>query len=255
MQIRALIFDLDGTAMASRLDALPSPAVVRAVREAQKHCHVSVASGRPYPYAKAIIEALGISDLCILSGGAVLYSVREGKNVWSQQMDPEAVAQVLYPLKNFVGSHLTENDAELYVKIPLGEFTPTVPMNLFCIYAVTKPQADRIRELVSGVSGFAAHTMNSWTPGSFDVHITHELATKKHAMQALLGHLGVRHDHAMVVGDGGNDLPLFELAGLKVAMGNAAQELKAHADWIAPPVDEDGLAKAIERYILNPVGV
>ena len=57
----------------------------------------------------------------------------------------------------------------------------------------------------------------------------------------------------MVVGDGNNDLPLFELAGWKVAMGNGADVLKEAADWIAPSVDEDGLAVAIERFILNYV--
>lgn len=55
----------------------------------------------------------------------------------------------------------------------------------------------------------------------------------------------------MVVGDGGNDLPLFELAGFKVAMGNAEEVLKKQADWIAPSVDEDGLAVAIKKFILK----
>jgi len=56
--------------------------------------------------------------------------------------------------------------------------------------------------------------------------------------------------HTMVVGDSGNDLPLFERAGLKIAMGNGTKELKKRADWIAPTQEEDGLAVAIRKYIL-----
>lgn len=250
--IRALIFDLDGTAIPAKIDGTPSSAVIQAVAEAKKYCHVSVATGRPYPYAHAILESLAINDLCILSGGAVIYSVREQKNVWEQQMDPEGIEEVLYPLKTFVGSHLMETDAETYRKYPVQEFTLKQPANMVCIYAVTHTEADRILRSTQTISGFAAHAMPSWTPGLFDVHITHELATKKHAMQALLALLNVDHTCTMAVGDGGNDLPLFELAGIKVAMGNASDMLKKAADWIAPSVDEDGLAAAINHFILKP---
>ena len=110
---------------------------------------------------------------------------------------------------------------------------------------------EEIVNIVKETSGLVAHAMGSWTPGTYDVHITHELATKKHALQSLLARLNVDHNNVMVVGDGGNDIPLFELAGLKVAMGNGADALKNKADWVAPSVDEDGLAVAIEKYILS----
>jgi hydroxymethylpyrimidine pyrophosphatase-like HAD family hydrolase len=52
------------------------------------------------------------------------------------------------------------------------------------------------------------------------------------------------------VGDGYNDFPLLEACGLKVAMGNALEDLKGIADYIAPSVDEDGVANVIEKFIL-----
>ncbi|HXS15232.1 MAG TPA: HAD hydrolase family protein, partial [Candidatus Saccharimonadales bacterium] len=53
------------------------------------------------------------------------------------------------------------------------------------------------------------------------------------------------------IGDGHNDFPLLMACGLKVAMGNAVDDLKAIADYIAPSVDEDGVADVIEKFILN----
>jgi hypothetical protein len=55
----------------------------------------------------------------------------------------------------------------------------------------------------------------------------------------------------MGVGDQENDVPLVRWAGLGIAMGNAAPAVKEAADWIAPPLKEDGAAVAIERFILK----
>jgi hydroxymethylpyrimidine pyrophosphatase-like HAD family hydrolase len=52
------------------------------------------------------------------------------------------------------------------------------------------------------------------------------------------------------VGDGHNDLPLFEACGFRVAMGNADEELKKLADYIAPSVEDDGIVDVIEKFIL-----
>lgn len=248
MNIQALIFDLDGTAIPSEFNGMPSQAVIDAVQKAKKICHVSIATGRPYSYAKDILHALKIDDLCILSGGSLLYSCKTNECVWKQEIDISTLEEALFTLKKF-HTHMVQDDM-LESKISFDAYRPNAGVCLFCIYAVGKNEAQEIVDTVAKVSGLVAHAMGSWTQGMYDVHITHELATKKHALQALLARLHVDHHNVMVVGDGGNDLPLFELAGVKVAMGNGADELKQRADWIAPGVDDDGLARAIEKYIL-----
>lgn len=249
MNIQALIFDLDGTAIPSAIDGMPSQAVIDAVQQAKKACHVSVATGRPFSFAKDILEALKIEDLCILSGGSSLYSCKTHEYVWKQEMDVLLLEEVLFKLKKF-HAHDVEDDA-LLGKVKLGDYHPKGPLCLTCIFSVSQAETEEIIDTVNKTNGLVAHAMCSWTPGTYDVHITHELATKKHALGSMLARLNVDHHNVMVVGDGGNDLPLFELAGVKVAMGNGAEALKKKADWIAPSVDEDGLAVAIEKYILQ----
>ena len=46
-------------------------------------------------------------------------------------------------------------------------------------------------------------------------------------------------------------IPLLMACGLKIAMGNAYEELKSIADYVAPPIEEDGVADAIEKFILK----
>jgi hydroxymethylpyrimidine pyrophosphatase-like HAD family hydrolase len=52
------------------------------------------------------------------------------------------------------------------------------------------------------------------------------------------------------MGDNDNDVPMIEWAGLGISAGNASQAAKDVADWIAPPVTEDGAAIAIEKFML-----
>jgi hydroxymethylpyrimidine pyrophosphatase-like HAD family hydrolase len=55
----------------------------------------------------------------------------------------------------------------------------------------------------------------------------------------------------MVIGDGLNDVPMFRIAALSVAMGNASDEVKSHAHVVTDSNEQDGVALAFERYILT----
>ena len=62
--------------------------------------------------------------------------------------------------------------------------------------------------------------------------------------------LGVSPANMVAVGDSYNDLPMLQSCGFSVAMGDAPAEVKAAADFVAPSVTEDGLAVAINKYVL-----
>lgn len=62
--------------------------------------------------------------------------------------------------------------------------------------------------------------------------------------------LGIRREEIMACGDGNNDLAMLRTVGFGVAMANGAEEVKAAADYITLSNEEDGVAKAIERFVL-----
>ena len=62
--------------------------------------------------------------------------------------------------------------------------------------------------------------------------------------------LNIKTDEIIGIGDGYNDFPLLMACGLKVAMGNAVEELKAIADYIAPSVEEDGVVDVINKFVV-----
>ena len=86
---------------------------------------------------------------------------------------------------------------------------------------------------------------------SFNVEISSATATKGSSLLAFASGLGIGPDQIMACGDTMNDETMLEAAGLAVAMGNADEEIKALADYITLSNDEDGVAYAIEKFILR----
>jgi hydroxymethylpyrimidine pyrophosphatase-like HAD family hydrolase len=63
--------------------------------------------------------------------------------------------------------------------------------------------------------------------------------------------LGLQPMNVMTIGDNFNDLEMIEYAGIGVAMGNAPEAIQAIAQWVAPSVEADGAAVAIEKFLLS----
>jgi Cof subfamily protein (haloacid dehalogenase superfamily) len=89
---------------------------------------------------------------------------------------------------------------------------------------------------------------------SYYLDITHPLANKGVALSDLARLLAVPLAEIAVIGDGGNDVAMFERSGLSIAMGNASPEVQRAADFVTNSNREDGFADAVERFILGRDG-
>ncbi len=67
----------------------------------------------------------------------------------------------------------------------------------------------------------------------------------------LADYLNLQQTEIMAVGDQENDVAMVKWAGLGVAMGNAVPLVQEVADWVAPPLDQDGAAVALEKFVLE----
>jgi hydroxymethylpyrimidine pyrophosphatase-like HAD family hydrolase len=72
------------------------------------------------------------------------------------------------------------------------------------------------------------------------------------ALTLVASELGIAIEDVLAIGDSYNDLPLLRTAGFGVAMGSGPPELKAEADAVVGDVEHDGVAEAIERFVLAP---
>ncbi|MBR1608148.1 MAG: Cof-type HAD-IIB family hydrolase [Kiritimatiellae bacterium] len=79
-------------------------------------------------------------------------------------------------------------------------------------------------------------------------------AHKGEALRKFCAAVGRDVENAIALGDGMNDLSMIRAAGVGVAMANSAPEVLAAADWVAPSNDDDGVAAAVERFLLGGQG-
>ncbi|MGL5438012.1 MAG: HAD hydrolase family protein [Lachnospiraceae bacterium] len=83
-----------------------------------------------------------------------------------------------------------------------------------------------------------------------DIQFFPRRLSRKLAVDALFAKLGLSFDHVLSIGDSGMDEPVIVEAAIGVAVGNAPDWLKAKADYVVAPFYEDGVAEAIETYLL-----
>ena len=96
-----------------------------------------------------------------------------------------------------------------------------------------------------------AEDVTYFTSGPRYLEFVDEKVSKGAALVRLAVQFGTESDAIIAIGDGMNDRTMLEYAGLGIAMGNAPDKLKAVADFITGTNEEDGVAQAIERFIVS----
>lgn len=245
---KALIFDLDGTAIDTKKNASPSSRLLKTLKQAEDKVIFACATGRSFMNAQRILLEMNITEPCIIFGGSQILNPQTGEVLWKKEIYAAQVNEIIDTCKKFPCDFYFTND-----KKPTKNtlVTPhSSPESIVYVKDIKMQFVPTMVQALSEVKGIVAHVTNSWVKDCKDLHITHTDATKKNALSAWLTMLGLYKEDVIAVGDSGNDIPLFESAGLKVAMGNSTEDLKSKADYVTKSVEEDGLAYVIEKYIL-----
>jgi HAD superfamily hydrolase (TIGR01484 family) len=86
---------------------------------------------------------------------------------------------------------------------------------------------------------------NRWYPSFADV--TAKGITKQRGIDEIIRYFGLSLEDTVAFGDGGNDISMLRHAAIGVAMGQATDEVKAAANYVTAPIDEDGISKAMKH--------
>lgn len=244
---KALVLDVDGTILNGR-SGLPSQRVIDTVREAREKLHVGLATSRPiFEGLKPVFSALELEGPSIINAGASIIDAKTHETLWERNILRDDVEKVHFIAAEYGIDFLftSKNGNFKFV-----DFPPTDETIQMWAHALDKDLADELIDQFSSIPTVAPVKVGSWVEGKMDIVISHASATKQHGILELSKILGISTHEIIGVGDGYNDFPLLMACGLKVAMGNAVPDLKAIADYVAPTVDEDGVADVIERFIL-----
>ena len=247
--LKAALVDLDGTLVRAHL--VLAPRVEDAVGQLARRIPVSIVSSRDHVVVARFATRLGLEAPQISEGGARIFDPTTGETPWLKPMAPEDAATIADYLDRH-GHAFSGVDVDREV----GSTEAITDWRVTRITAIslTPPQAREIAARFGELPGVHTVVIVRIDNGDWMVDFTHAEATKATAVGRYAEILGIDPSQIVGAGDSYNDLPLLEACGLKIAMGNAAPEVKAIADYVAPTVDEDGLAAAIEEFVLPKLG-
>lgn len=248
MKYKAIIFDLDGTAIPNKPNGMPSKKLIDAIEVAQSTIKLCAATGRPIANAKAILTALKLKNPCVIAAGTQIVDPLTDKVLWEANIASDDVRKILSICAPYHYEVLAQN--ELLGEGGAAATRQTIKghVNVLYIMGCAPADAQAILAKLDKSSGITAASVPSWTFEGLDIHITNSEATKEHAVAELLRILNLSKNEVIGVGDADNDIHLFEAVGYKVAMGNSTSRLKSLADEVTESVDDDGLAKLISKY-------
>lgn len=250
MKKSIIIIDLDGTAVDVPDKMVPSKRLIDATAKLKKDYFICAATGRSQAWAREVVDPMNIKDLCIVSGGTSIFDPVTDSLVWRQSIDSLNIEKIKNIMKQS-GAKVLFNDypkEEYYSGGWNADSLNRIDEAYFMeLVFAPKDIADEAARQASLIDGVHATVLHAQKPDLYDVHIVHEKATKEHAIHELYKMLGVTAGQSIGVGDGLNDIHLFNAVNHKVAMGNAADDLKILADEIIGSVKDDGLAEYFEN--------
>ena len=276
--IKLVALDLDGTLFdnSSRISKRNLTAI-RSITD--KGIHVVISTGRPFegiPFDQ--IKGTGI-NYAITANGSGIYEISTGKCLYENAMDEELVT----PILNFLLTRDIHMDAFIggkgYTPIQCVETAQklTVPSSIKNYIITTRTRLDNILQFIhenqlkvqkmtlnfypaadgtlidrATVRKFLVSNPSITTVcgGYNNLEFTRADANKGVGLRKLAEIVGVNPDATMAIGDTENDLAIIEAAGIGVAMGNATDAVKARADYVTTTNTKDGVAAAIEHFIL-----
>ena len=263
--IELVALDLDGTLLNSR-DGL-SEASAQAVRRVRDRGVVVVlCTSRWFSLAVGTAEELGLRAPLICHNGAQVRELDADSDLLHLRMDPEAAREVAAFMDGRRETSLVTVDGVSYLRssrevdpsqLPADvHLTPrlsdvlSAPPTAFLLFgkeAIDALEAAfdaRYRGVLNVARGYSAaypHYAN----------VVHAGADKGSALRMVCEYLGIDIRQALAMGDAGPDVSMFRVAGFSVAMGNAPPEVQSEAQVVAPSNDEDGVAWALELFVMG----
>ncbi len=276
---KMLVTDMDYTLL--NKDKQISERNGEAVRRAiEKGVHMVVATGRIYTYARVYAKLLGVSTPIIASNGAI---IREAvfnnpsdteKTIFKDTLNTGALREMIRLSHKYgLFCHFFTEDtiyAEKLVNVSLRytewnkylgqEDKVQVKIVNDIEKALLQEEVKILKAVVVDSDSEKLRCLRNEIEATGTVSVSQSMkdnlevmnigVTKGNAVKILADRYGLQREDIIAIGDNENDISMIRYAGLGIAMGNAEEVLKEAADYITGDYQADGVAEAIERFIL-----
>jgi Cof subfamily protein (haloacid dehalogenase superfamily) len=262
--VRLLIADVDGTLVThDKVLTARAQAAARALKH--KGIRLAITSGRPPRGMAMLVAPLALEEpIAAFNGG--MFAEPDLSIIESHLLARDAASQAVMDLEKlgldawlYCGNNwFVRNAHGAHVGGEAGtvQFEPSVVESYDALLAAAAKivgvsddyplvrRADTDLQRTLGARASVSRSQNYY------LDITHPLANKAAVVDYHAARLGIHKEAICTIGDGPNDILMFRKSGYSIAMGNAADEVKAEAKVVTDSCDDEGFAKAVERYLL-----
>lgn len=259
--IKMVATDIDGTIV--KWGCGYSEAVKNSISQLCKDgIKVVLVTGRMHCATTHVAEDLGINTPIVSYQGGLIKN-QDGKTLFQRNLGDDYAKKIIqWARQNDVHINLylddklyVEHDNDFVRKYTDGKF---ISYEVCCfddlkienvnkILAIDFNDAERVTGWVNELkSTFPELYIVKSTP--YFCEIGSAQATKSAGVEFLAKEWGIKKEEILTIGDQDNDIELLKAGGVPVAMGNASDELKKYACYITDTVENDGFARAIEKF-------
>lgn len=273
MDIKLILSDIDGTILND--DNVVDSGLKTAVKQlSQKDVPFVLASARSPEGMRPIAEELDVLDnpIACYNGALVVKNLNEQaySTILSHELDLAEVKRIIdfshqkYPnvsINLYSGSdwYVEQTDKWVQIESSITHLTPIVTdlnklvsehqVPIHKILLVSEPT--EIDQMLNKLTNDDFQDSSFYLSKPNYLEITNNNVSKEMALRELAKTYHLSLDQTMTLGDNFNDVPMLKIAGLGVAMQNAPEEVKKCANVITETNNQNGVSKAIEKYVLE----
>ncbi|HWI63455.1 MAG TPA: Cof-type HAD-IIB family hydrolase [Symbiobacteriaceae bacterium] len=264
MPYRLIATDIDGTLLDDQLAVTPRVRQVLA-RLKDRGITLVLTTARPPRSLRRVYDDLGMGGPVIAYNGALVYDPAHNRPLLHHPIERADALAIVRAIRK-VGPdlnlglelmdewHVDRVDERLQWILETNRIAPPIIGDVAKAIEMTDRGVSKIYFLApphvrAAVAAELPAGVTVTSSGADFVEIHAAGVDKGAALRALAAILGVPREATLALGDGENDIPLLQAAGLGVAMGNAAEAVRRAAGAVTGPNTADGWAEAIERYV------
>ncbi|WP_461204612.1 Cof-type HAD-IIB family hydrolase [Clostridium sp. DL1XJH146] len=276
MEYKLICIDMDNTLL--NIKGEISEVNKQALRLAiKKGVHIAVTTGRIFVSARNFAEILGVKTPVIASNGAYIREKDKEKVIYEKTLTQKNCFDIYEIVKKYsflkmFNTHDTvcspEDYPERYLYIKYNE---SLPENKRVKLLVEKNIEKFIRDEKDNILKFIAISRDAddlkkareeislledvdvVSSGEMNFEVSRKGVCKGTAVKVLAEMYNIKQEEIICIGDNENDISMIKYAGLGVAMGNALDSVKKVAQYVTDTNDNDGVAKVIEKFVLNSI--
>lgn len=267
MKYKLIAMDLDGTLNNDEKQITEGTRAALMAAQ-QQGIRLALASARPSPGLYRERDALRLQDhegiLMSYNGGRIV-DAASGKVLFETSMALEETKAVLRRLEELPVTPILDDGVQFYVTDKnaymveyecwnnqmvcsevenLADFISFAPVKI-----LMSVQPEILKDVQAQIAAFLPEDLTVVQTAAFYLEVIPKVINKGQGIRDICRTLGISPEEVIAFGDAANDIPMLEAAGVGVAMGNAADAVKAAADRITLTNNEDGIAAALRELL------